>query len=120
VADALDLDSLIKAFDGIHTAYYLIRSLLLGPKYFAPVDVQAAANFRKAAEERGFQRIIYLRGLGDVRTPLSPHLRSRMEVARELKKGRVPVTILRAAIILGSGSASYELFTNLVKKCLLS
>lgn len=116
VADALDSDSLKKAFDGIHTAYYLIHSLLLGPKYFEAADVQAAANFRKAAEESGVQRVIYLGGLGDVQTPLSPHLRSRMEVARELKKGSVPVTILRAAIILGSGSASYELFTNLVKK----
>jgi len=116
VADALDLDSLKKAFQGVHTAYYLIHSLLLGPERFESVDVRAAINFRTAAEEMKLQRIIYLGGLGDVRTPLSPHLRSRMEVARELRKGSVPATVLRAAVILGSGSASYELFKNLVAK----
>ncbi len=116
VANALDLDSLREAFEGIHTAYYLIHSLLLGPERFESADVRAAVNFRKAAEERGIERIIYLGGLGDVRTPLSAHLRSRMNVARELQKGKVQVTILRAAVILGSGSASYELFKNLVKK----
>jgi len=116
VADALNLDTLRKAFEGVHTAYYLIHSLLLGPERFESADVRAAVNFRKAAEEKGIQRIIYLGGLGDVRTPLSPHLRSRMEVARELQKGSVPATVLRAAVILGSGSASYELFKNLVAK----
>jgi len=116
VADALNLDSLKKAFEGIHTAYYLIHSLLLGPERFESADVRAAVNFRTAAEDKEIKRIIYLGGLGDVRTPLSPHLRSRMEVARELQKGRIPTTVLRAAVILGSGSASYELFKNLVAK----
>jgi len=116
VADALDLDSLKNAFEGVHTAYYLIHSLLLGPERFESADVRAATNFRAAAEKNELQRIIYLGGLGDVRTPLSPHLRSRMEVARELQKGSVPATVLRAAVILGSGSASYELFKNLVAK----
>ena len=115
VADALDLNSLREAFEGIHTAYYLIHSLLLGPKRFELADVRAAVNFRTAAEEKGLKRLIYLGGLGDVRTPLSPHLRSRMEVAQELQKGSVPATVLRAAVILGSGSASYELFKNLVQ-----
>jgi uncharacterized protein YbjT (DUF2867 family) len=116
VADALDLNSLKRAMEGIHTAYYLIHSLLLGPKRFEFADVQAAINFRVAAAEMGVQRIIYLGGLGDVHTHLSPHLRSRIEVARELSKGPAPVTILRAAIILGSGSASYEILYNVVKK----
>ncbi len=116
VGDVLDRDSLNKAFEGIHTAYYLVHSLLLGSKRFESADVRGAMNFRKAAEERGVRRIIYLGGLGDVRTPLSPHLRSRIEVGRELRKGRVPTTILRAAIILGSGSASYEILLHLVKK----
>ena len=115
-ADALDLESLKKAFGGIHTAYYLIHSLLLGPKRFESADGQVAINFRKAAEEMGVQRIIYLGGLGDARTPLSPHLRSRTEVAGELQQGEVPVTILRAAIIIGSGSASYDLIKNLVQR----
>ena len=116
VADALDIESLRTAFEGVHTAYYLIHSLLLGPKRFESADFQAAANFRKAAEEKKAKRIIYLGGLGDTQTSLSPHLRSRIEVAQELKRGKALVTILRAAIIIGSGSASYELINNLVKK----
>jgi uncharacterized protein YbjT (DUF2867 family) len=115
VADALELDSLKKALEGIHTAYYLIHSLLLGHKKFEPADIQAAANLRKAAEEKKVKRIIYLGGLGDIRTPLSAHLRSRIKVAQELKRGKVPTTILRAAIIIGSGSASYEIIKHLVK-----
>ena len=116
VADALKIDSLKMVLKDINTAYYLIHSLLLGPKDFASADIQAAVNFRKAAEENQIKRIIYLGGLGDARSHLSDHLKSRMEVAEELKKGRVPVTILRAAIIIGSGSASYEIIQHLVRK----
>jgi uncharacterized protein YbjT (DUF2867 family) len=116
VADPLELGTLKSAFEGIHTAYYLIHSLRLGRKKFESADVQAAVNFRIAAEEKEVKRIIYLGGLGDIRTPLSPHLRSRMEVARELQRGKVPTTVLRAAMIIGSGSASYELIKNLAKK----
>ena len=114
VADALELDSLKKALDGIHTAYYLIHSLLFGRQKFESMDIQAAKNFRKAAEEKGIKRIIYLGGLGNINTSLSAHLRSRMKVANVLRTGRVPATILRAAIIIGSGSASYELIKHLV------
>lgn len=116
VADARKIDSLKAAFRDIDTAYYLIHSLRLGPKEFANVDLEAARNFRQAAEEMGVKRIIYLGGLGDIRGPLSSHLRSRAEVAEELKKGKVALTILRAAIIVGSGSASYEIIQHLVKK----
>jgi len=116
VGDALDSDSLRKGLEGIHTAYYLIHSMLFGRQKFESLDIQAAINFRKVAEERKVNRIIYLGGLGDIRTSLSVHLRSRMEVAQELKKGKVPVTILRAAIIIGPGSASYELIEHLVKR----
>ncbi len=118
-ADALEIGRLRTALDGIDTAYYLIHSLRLGAKEFASVDLQAAGNFRRAAEEAGIKRIIYLGGLGDVRSSLSSHLRSRAEVANELRRGRVPVTILRAAIIVGSGSASYEIIQHLVKKLLI-
>ena len=114
IADALDLDSLKKAMDGIHTAYYLIHSLLFGRQKFESMEIQAANNFRKAAEEKGIKRIIYLGGLGNIKTSLSAHLRSRMKVANVLRTGRVPATILRAAIIIGSGSASYELIKHLV------
>jgi uncharacterized protein YbjT (DUF2867 family) len=116
VADALKIDQLKIALEDIDAAYYLIHSLLLGLKEFASADVQAARNFRKAAEEKKIKRIIYLGGLGDTRTQLSSHLQSRIQVAEELKRGKVPLTILRAAIIIGSGSASYEIIQNLVRK----
>ena len=115
VADALDKERLRKTMKGVHTAYYLIHSMLLGGKKFERADIQAAVNFRESAEENKIDRIIYLGGLGDINAHLSPHLRSRMQVAKELKKGAVPVTVLRAAIIIGSGSASYEIIKNLVK-----
>jgi uncharacterized protein YbjT (DUF2867 family) len=115
VADALSTDGLQAALQGIHAAYYLIHSLLLGREEFEAKEILAAENFRRAAEEQGVARIIYLGALGDVRMPLSPHLRSRIQVAQELGCGSVPTTILRAAVIIGSGSASYEILEHLVK-----
>jgi uncharacterized protein YbjT (DUF2867 family) len=115
-ADALHLDQLNRALRDIDTAYYLIHSLLLGRKEFAAADIQAAINFRMAAETNRIRRIIYLGGLGDTQSKLSLHLQSRIQVADELRKGQVPVTTLRAAIIIGSGSASYEIIQHLVKK----
>ncbi|MCP4395872.1 MAG: SDR family oxidoreductase [bacterium] len=114
-ADALDIDSLRNVLDGVHTAYYLIHSLLLGARRFETADIMAAQNFRTVAEEKGLHRIIYLGGLGDVRSNLSAHLRSRHEVCRELMSGSTPVTALRAAVIIGAGSASYEMMEHLVK-----
>ena len=119
VADARSIDDLRGALEGVHTAYYLIHSLLLGRKEFEAADVQAAINFRKAAEAQGVKRIIYLGGLGDMRTKLSSHLRGRMRVAEELRQGSTPVTILRAAIIIGSGSASYEIIKHLMNHLLI-
>ncbi len=116
IVDALDKDGLKKALEGVHTAYYLIHSMLLGSKKFESADIQAARNFREAAEENNVNRIIYLGGLGDVKSSLSAHLRSRFQVALELQKGKTPVTVLRAAVIIGSGSASYEILKNLVRK----
>ena len=116
-ADALDLNRLIPALEGIHTAYYLIHSMLMGPRQFEQAESLAAKNFRLASETSGVKRIIYLGGLGDITTRLSTHLRSRMRVADELMMGtRVPVTILRAAVIIGSGSASFEIIDHLVRK----
>ncbi len=119
VADALDPDSLNNALDGIHTAYYLIHSLLLGRKEFELKEIQAANNFSKTAVEKQIKRIIYLGGLGDTSTSLSPHLRSRTKVAKIFSQSKVPTTILRAAVIVGSGSASYELIMHLVKNCFI-
>jgi uncharacterized protein YbjT (DUF2867 family) len=115
-ADARELNQLRAALKDVDTAYYLIHSLLLGQKEFAAADIQAAIHFRLAAEENQIKRIIYLGGLGDRQTKLSPHLQSRIQVSEELKKGTIPVTALRAAIIIGSGSASYEIIQNLVRK----
>ncbi|MDO9229350.1 MAG: SDR family oxidoreductase [Syntrophales bacterium] len=115
VADTLQPESLHTAMKDVHTAYYLIHSLLLGPSKFEEAEIEAAANFRKAAERAHVSRIIYLGGLGDKRSRLSDHLRSRMKVAEELAGSKVPVTFLRAAIIVGSGSASYEIIKHLVK-----
>jgi len=116
VADALNVEELSEALHGIDTAYYLIHSLHLGPTDFEVADLKAAANFRYVAGHCRLKRIIYLGGLGDITLPLSSHLRNRMEVATELVMGGVPVTILRAAIIIGSGSASFEMIRGLVRK----
>jgi uncharacterized protein YbjT (DUF2867 family) len=119
VADALHVNSLQAAMEGVHTAFYLIHSMLLGMRQFEAADIQAAINFRRVAEARKLQGIIYLGGLGDLQTSLSAHLESRTQVAKQLKKGSVPTTILRAAIIIGSGSASYEIIEHLVRRCLI-
>lgn len=116
VADARDKEQLIKVLEGIQVAYYLIHSLLLGSREFEMVDLQAATNFREAAQENNVKRIIYLGGLGDSKTSRSPHLRSRAKVAEELRAGSVSVSILRAAVIIGSGSASYEIIHHMVMR----
>jgi uncharacterized protein YbjT (DUF2867 family) len=116
IADALNEKHLKTALDGIDTAYYLIHSLRLGSKSFEAADIRASANFRKVADEKHVKRLIYLGGLEDIRSSLSSHLGSRIEVARELKKGKTPITVLRAAVIVGKGSASYEIMQYLVKR----
>lgn len=116
VADALDLDSLNRALDGVYAAYYLIHSLLRGHSEFEQLDIQAASNFRKASDRCGVSRIIYLGALGDLQCALSTHLRSRQDVCHELMRGSAAVTALRAAIIIGSGSASFEVMEHLVRK----
>jgi uncharacterized protein YbjT (DUF2867 family) len=116
IADALNEKHLKTALNGIDTAYYLIHSMRLGSKGFEAADIKASANFRKVADEKSVKRIIYLGGLGDIRSSLSSHLCNRIEVAKELKKGKVTVTVLRAAVIVGKGSASYEIMQYLVKR----
>lgn len=116
VADANNPEDVMAAMEGIDTAYFLIHSLLLGPGKLENTEIRLAENFRRAAEHCGVRRIIYLGGLGDEQGNRSAHLRSRMAVAEELRKGPVPVTILRAAIIIGAGSASYEILHHLVRR----
>ncbi len=117
VGDAADPEGLGRALHGVHTAYYLMHSLLLGSRDLETIEVVNARNFREAAEANGVRRIVYLGGLGDVRTVLSPHLRSRMQVAEELQNGScVKTTVFRAAIVIGAGSASYEIIHHLVRR----
>lgn len=109
--DAEDPDSVRSALAGIDAAYYLIHSMD-GQGDFRARDRRAAEVFRDAAAAAGVGRIVYLGGLGS--DGLSDHLRSRHEVGRILADGPVPVTELRAAVIIGSGSVSFEMLRNLV------
>jgi uncharacterized protein YbjT (DUF2867 family) len=115
VADALNVGDLRKVLTGVSVAYYLIHSMLLGKKEFEYADIQAVTNFRFVAEEMDLKRVIYLGGLGRYHPNLSKHLKSRLNVAEILIRSKVPCTVLRAAIIIGSGSASYEIINNLVR-----
>jgi uncharacterized protein YbjT (DUF2867 family) len=115
--DVLDLDSMVEAGRGCQAAYYLVHAMMAHKGRFAQADRQSAQNMRLAAESIGLNQIIYLGGLGDVRHPdLSPHLASRHEVGKILQSGPVPATVLRAAMILGSGSASFEILRYLVER----
>lgn len=111
-ADALDPASLGAALDGIDVAYYLVHSMAAG-RDFPALDREAAANFRDAAALAGVGTIVYLGGLrpsGDAST----HLASRGETGDILREGSVPVIEIRAGIIIGPGSAAFEVIRDLV------
>ncbi|HWG92384.1 MAG TPA: NAD(P)H-binding protein [Candidatus Thermoplasmatota archaeon] len=113
--DVLDADSLRSALAGCDAAVYLVHSMEGGD--FAERDRLAARNFREAAAAAGLERLVYLGGLGNRSDEsLSPHLRSRHEVGDLLAGGGVPTTVLRAAIILGAGGASFEMLRELVMR----
>ncbi len=111
--DVSDHDSLGTALQGCQAAYYLVHSL--DSANFEEKDADAARCFAEVAAEAGVQRIIYLGGLGDDSDTLSAHLRSRHEVGRLLGGAGVPVTILRAGIIVGHGGISWEMTRQLVQ-----
>ena len=113
--DALKPETLSEALHGVDCAYYLIHSIA-GPSGFEKLDLQAARNFGIAAKKAGVNRIIYLGGIGDPQADLSPHLRSRQETGQALRKSGVPVTEFRAAVIVGSGSISFEVIRHLVER----
>jgi uncharacterized protein YbjT (DUF2867 family) len=113
--DVLDADSLPPSMAGVHTAYYLVHSMASGNS-FQVEDRRAAQAFAVAARDAGVQRIIYLSGLGNSGSELSAHLRSRQEVGRILRDSGVPTIEFRAAIVIGSGSASFEMIRALVEK----
>ena len=112
--DLLDAASLRPAFAGVDTAFYLVHSMQAGSNFEAS-DRIAAVNFAQAAREAGVRRIVYLGGLaqGD---QLSPHMRSRLEVGDILRTSGVPVIEFRASIVIGSGSASFEMIRALVER----
>lgn len=112
IGDLLDADSLEKALSGVDVAYYLVHSMGRYDDY-ERAEEQSAKNFRKAAEEAELSRIVYLGGLG--RGRLSKHLASRQKVGRLLAEGSVPVTELRAAVVIGSGSLSFEMLRSLTE-----
>ncbi len=113
--DVTDPDSLSRALDGVECAYYLIHSMGGGAR-FHETDVEAARLFGHAARDAGVGRIVYLGGLGDPNAELSAHLRSRQATGRALAEGGVPVTEFRAAVIVGSGSISFEMIRYLVER----
>ena len=114
--DVLDPESLEHSLRGCQAAFYLVHSMNPQTADFAATDRRGAENMVAAAANAGIERIIYLGGLGDDAPQLSHHLRSRHEVGSILKGCTVPVTILRAAMIIGSGSASFEIMRYLVER----
>ena len=114
--DLLDPETLPQAVAGIDAAYYLAHAMGSAEAGFAGRDLRSARAFAIAAAKAGVQRIIYLGGLGDDAAGLSHHLKSRHDVGAELARHGVPVTEFRAAIIIGSGSASFEILRHLTER----
>jgi uncharacterized protein YbjT (DUF2867 family) len=111
--DVGDPTSLGAALDGVDVAFYLVHSL--GDDDFERKDAEAARAFASAAAAGGVSQVVYLGGLGEEDGDLSAHLRSRREVETLLRDGGVPVTVLRAAIVVGAGGISWEMTRQLVK-----
>ena len=112
--DVLDAKSLPSNMIGVHTAYYLVHAMG-SANSFEEEDRRSVQAFAVSARDAGVQRIIYLGGLGSGRE-LSAHLRSRPEVGRILRESGVATIELRASIVIGSGSASFEMIRALVEK----
>lgn len=113
-ADVTDARSVRASLEGADVAYYLVHSL--GSPDFEHRDRVAAATVAREAADAGLRQIVYLGGLGDDSPELSLHLRSRIETGRILAAGTVPVTTLRAAIVVGAGSAAFETILALVDR----
>ena len=112
--NASDFQSTKDALTGVHTAYYLLHSINLGPN-FDEIESAMARNFAKAAQSCGVSQIVYLGGINnDEKT--SKHLTSRANTGKELATTSVPVLELRAGIIIGSGSASFEMLRHLTHR----
>jgi uncharacterized protein YbjT (DUF2867 family) len=118
-ADLLNEQELEIALRGIDTAYYLVHSMEGDKKHwkeFAAREITQAQNFLKAATKTGVKRIIYLGGLVNESLELSPHMKSRKQVGEILASGQIPVTHLRASLIIGAGGGSYAMLRYLVER----
>ena len=113
--DVLRPETLGAALAGVGVAYYLVHSMAKGEGY-RERDLAAARAFGRAAAEAGVARIVYLGGLGDPAADLSRHLRSRQETGEALREAGVPVTEFRAAVVVGSGSISFEMIRYLTER----
>jgi uncharacterized protein YbjT (DUF2867 family) len=115
--DVLREETLAPALEGVHTAYYMVHSMgSASQEGFEAQDRLGAENFARAARAAGVRRIVYLGGLGDENSDLSPHLRSRHEVGRALRASGASVIEFRASIVIGSGSLSFEMLCALVER----
>lgn len=115
-ADLSDVSSLTSELETCDAAFYLVHSMMSAGKEYAERDQLLAATFAQAASDAGVKRIAYLGGLGETGSNLSEHLASRRAVEGALSSTGVPVTVLRAAMIIGSGSASFEILRYLVHR----
>ena len=114
VGNASDYQSTVAVLTGVHTAFYLLHSINLGPN-FDKIESEMAKNFAKAAQECGVKQIVYLGGINnDAKT--SKHLSSRANTGKSLASSTVAVMELRAGIIIGSGSASFEMLRHLTHR----
>jgi uncharacterized protein YbjT (DUF2867 family) len=115
VADVTDEASLRRALEGVDVAYYLVHSIGGKPE-FEEHDRRGATTFAQCAKAAGVRRIVYLGGLTPEGEELSPHLRSREEVGQILLASGVPTAVLQAAVVIGSGSASFEMLRHLTER----
>lgn len=113
--DLADPKAVADAMAGAEAAYYLVHSMIAKGRDYRQQDLALAATFAEAAKAAGVVRIVYLGGLGEMGQDLSEHLASRREVEHTLAATGVPVTVFRAAMIVGSGSASFEILRYLVE-----
>ena len=111
---ASDYQSVRAALEGVHTAFYLLHSIGVGT-HFDQLEAEMARTFAKAAESAGVAQIVYLGGIANDEKK-SKHLASRARTGEELRSGKVPVIELRAGIIIGSGSASFEMLRHLTHR----
>ncbi len=115
-ADVADAAAMTSALRGCRAAYYLVHSMIVAGEEYREQDRRLAESFVRATDAAGVERIVYLGGLGEMGEHLSEHLRSRREVEHVLASGRAKLTVLRAAMIIGSGSASFEILRYLVER----